>query len=364
MKILVAPNAFKGALDALEAAKIIKAELEQRDPYFNIEISPIADGGDGTCDLLGSALGLEKVEVITLDAIGRSKLGYYYWDRYKQLAFIDVSIVSGIKVLNKNQINPFIASTYGTGLLIKDAIARGVVQVYLGLGGSASIDLGIGILQALGFSFLDDKGRALIPFTDSFFTKISHIQRPIQASKIRFTCICDVSNSFFGANGAVKTFGPQKGLPISEIEEFETKSKRITDLLSLKTLKDIPDSFGFGAAGGIAYGLSYFYPVEIEAGSSWFFNIINLEEKIKHCDTVITGEGIYDRQSKDGKGCFELLRLAKKFNKKSILITSKVEGIEPDFDQVILLPYLDFNSGNFKDLARGNLKSALANIEI
>ncbi|MFN3800563.1 glycerate kinase [Belliella pelovolcani] len=363
MKILVAPNAFKGTIDSLAVAEIIKVELEQLNPDFDIEISPIADGGDGTCELVGHALGIEKVGKMGLDAIGRSKFGYYYWDKLRRIAYLDVSTVSGINDLNESQRNPFIANTYGTGILIQDAIARGAEQVYLGLGGSASIDLGTGILQALGFSFLDEKGRALIPFTDLFLTKISHIQRPPHGSKIKLTCVCDVSNPFFGTNGAIKTFGPQKGLNDSEMESFEVNCKRIIDLFSRKISKVIPDGSGFGAAGGIAYGLSHFYSVEIEAGSSWFFNKVNLEDKIQQSDIIITGEGIYDQQSKAGKGCFALLQIAKKYNKKSVLITSKVKGVEPDFDQVVILPELDFNKKDFKKLARSNLKNAIGKID-
>ncbi len=359
MKFLVSPNAFKGTIEAGQAAEIIGEALQDCIPNASIHLAPIADGGDGTCDLLGSALGLEKQTVTTVDAIGRSCKGYYFLEG--KHAYMDVSTVSGIKHLKSYQRNPWLASSYGTGELIKDAISHGVEEVILGLGGSASIDLGLGILGGLGYQFLDEKGRAIAYFSDSFFTKIKHIQAPIKKQELRFRLLCDVNNTFFGNAGAIPVFGPQKGLPTTEFEAFENTLRELLNLLAKKTKKTVSDQASFGAAGGIAYGLSYFYNVKIEAGASYFFDTVNLEEQGKHADWIITGEGMYDAQSAAGKGSYELLQLAKKHQKPILLITAGSGGEGSGFEHIVRLPALNMDKPDFQEIACKNLSEAVSN---
>ncbi|WP_291786283.1 glycerate kinase [Cecembia sp.] len=359
MKILIAPNAFKGTLEADEAAKIISDALLEKHPDWETKCLPIADGGDGTCYLLGKALGLEEKEEWVLDALGRSIKGYYYLDQKSQTAFVDVSTVSGIKHLSNPERNPWVASTYGTGQLIQASIKAGANHIVLGLGGSASVDLGLGILAALGFGFLDEKGRAVAMFSDSFMQRIQYIQRPIQSINIRFSCLCDVANTFWGKAGAIPVFGPQKGLPRHEIPVFESSCHRILNLLSKKVRKEIPDQVGFGAAGGIAFGLAHFFELKMERGAQWFFSKVGMPEKVGWADLVITGEGKYDEQSAGGKGSYELLQLCKKLDKPCVLITAG-DGFEGSaFHQVMVLPDLDFLSPDFRKKARENLRRSI-----
>ncbi|AFL85172.1 glycerate kinase [Belliella baltica DSM 15883] len=362
MKILVAPNAFKGSIDADDAASIIGSTLLSCNQELELDICPIADGGDGTCFLLGKALGLKRVEKYALDALGRPCLGYYFLKEEEQTAYLDISTVSGLKNLKFYEINPQIANSYGTGELIQDAISLGFKHVVLGLGGSASIDLGIGILRALGYLFLDDKGRELSMFSENLLQNISHIQIPIKKIDLRFTVLCDVDNTFFGSKGAIPLFGSQKGLDQASQSDFIKDCARFFELLFKKTKKEIADQAGFGAAGGIAYGLSHFFPVDIKMGSKYFFEQVNLENRIRKADLIITGEGRYDHQSARGKGTYELLQLAKKHQKKTILITSGNEGLQDGFDQVGSLPDLDFENKNFKAIAEENLRQVLIDI--
>ncbi len=356
MKILISPNAFKGTVEAEEAAEIISDALLEKHPEWETKCLPIADGGDGTCYLLGKAMGLEAREEWVLDALGRSVKGYYFMESASKTAYLDVSTVSGIKYLSNAERNPKVASTYGTGQLIQSAIHAGAEQIVLGLGGSASVDLGLGILVALGFGFLDEKGREIPLFSDTYMQRIQHVQRPVQLAKVRFTCLCDVNNTFWGPEGAIPVFGPQKGLSEHDITDYEQSCKRVLDLLSKKIQKEVPDRKGFGAAGGIAYGLAHFFEIQMEMGAEWFFEKVDLEKKIQWADLVITGEGKYDQQSTGGKGSYELLQLCKKADKTCVLITAG-NGFEGSgFQEVLVLPDLDFSSPDFREKAKENLR--------
>lgn len=357
--ILIAPNAFKGTIEADVAAEILANAWSQKYPQDTLVTCPIADGGDGTCWLLGKALGLQQIQCWTVDPIGRPIQGFYFWDEPNQAAYLDVSTVSGIKHLSQEQLNPWVASSFGTGEVIKYAINQGATSIYLGLGGSASVDLGLGILGGLGFQFLDEKGRSLAFFTDSFFEKIAFIQSPIPFPTIRFELICDVDNTFFGTKGAIPVFGPQKGLLESDSQRFETSSKRIIALLEQKSKKALADQPSFGAAGGIGFGLSFFFDIRIHKGAQFFFQLINLEAKVTQADLIITGEGRYDSQSSGGKGSYELLQLAKKYQKPCWLITSGDEGEQDGFDRILRLPNLNFSSPDVKQEAKINLLNSI-----
>lgn len=359
MHILIAPNAFKGTIEAEDSARIIANALGEKYPEASLSLCPIADGGDGTCYLLGKALNLIQHFKTCLDALGRPIEGYYFLTEDKQTAFLDVSTVSGIKHLKSYERQPWISTTYGTGELIASAVDMGAKHIVLGLGGSATIDLGIGILGALGYVFLDQNGRQLPFFSENFLKHVAHIQKPIKKLNIKFTCLCDVENTFFGEKGAIPVFGPQKGLDGSELQKFEDSAKRLLNLFSEKTGKKNDDLPGFGAAGGIAYGLSFFFPVEIKMGANWFFEQVGMGDKVKWADYILTGEGKYDSQSEGGKGSYELLQLAKRYGKKCILVTSGNEALEAGFDEVLVLPDLDFKQQDFQETARKNLVESI-----
>lgn len=359
MKILISPNAFKGTIEADEAAAIIRGAIKDVNPNAETAVLPIADGGDGTCYLLGKALGLESQQIWALNALGRSVRGYYFFDANSKTAYLDVSTVSGIKDLQTVERNPWVASTYGTGQLIQAAVKAGANHIVLGLGGSATVDLGIGILAALGFGFLDEKGREISLFSDTFLNKIQHIQRPVHSLDIRFTCLCDVNHTFWGPKGAIPVFGPQKGLPPDEIPNFEKTCEGVLTILSQKAKKAVPDQKGFGAAGGIAFGLAHFFQVELKMGAQWFFSKVGMVEKVAWADLVITGEGKYDHQSAGGKGSYELLQLCKQAGKPCYLVTAGNNFGNAGFKKVLVLPDLDFSSPDFRQKAKENLRRSI-----
>jgi glycerate kinase len=348
MRFLIAPNAYKGTFTALEAVALIEEVLVHSYPSSQFTSQALADGGDGTCALLADSLGLERIDCLSLNAIGQPIPGFYAWEPSSKTAFLDVSTCSGLGVLPTYAREPNLASTFGTGILIQHAIQKGAKHLILGLGGSATIDLGAGILQALGFLFLDQNGREIPAFSPEFLKRSRHIQRPLRLPEVSFTCLCDVRNPFFGPKGAVRVFGPQKGVKEAEIEATEVSTADFVDLLL--------DQPGFGAAGGIAFGLAQFFPCQLEFGALYFFEQVNLEEKVRQADWILTGEGQYDAQSEAGKACYELLQLARKQGKKIALIASGKEGYDSGFDAVLELPALDFAQTDFKKKAQEQIQ--------
>lgn len=354
MRVLIAPNAYKGTLSAQEAAGIIAGCVEEFHPFASLHVLPIADGGDGTCDLLAEALQLEKIGMWTLDAFGRPIYAYFARDTRSKTLYVDCSSASGIRHLREEERHPFVASTFGTGSLILRGWQEGLTRVVLGLGGSASIDLGIGILQALGFSFLDINGRELLPFSDHLFEKTAYIQRGFFNHKLEFDCLCDVSNPFFGSTGAAAVFGPQKGLDSTRMPEYNAHAKQLIHLLYQKGGKPFADKPGYGAAGGIALGLAAFFETRLHVGASYFFEKVGLDQAVQQSDLILTGEGRFDGQSLGGKACFELLKVAKNYQKKIAIITSGDEVYNFDFDYVMKLPNLNFSDPDLAGIARKN----------
>ncbi len=361
MRFLIAPNAYKGTFTALEAVALMEEVLGQEDP-FSVWISQaLADGGDGTCALLAESLNLERIDCLSLNAIGQPISGFFAWEAASKTAYLDVSTCSGIGVLQEHARQPSLTSTFGTGILIQHAIQKGAKRLILGLGGSATIDLGAGILQALGFLFLDQNGREIPAFSPEFLNRCRHIQRPLRLPEVAFTFLCDVKNSFLGPNGAVRIFGPQKGLREAELEATEVSTTDFMELLLRKSTDPISDQPCFGAAGGIAFGLAQFFPYQLEFGAPYFFKQVNLEEKVQQVDWILTGEGQYDLQSEEGKACFQLKELARKYSKKIALIASGKEGHRSGFDAVLELPSLDFSDTDYKKKAREQFQGLLRN---
>jgi glycerate kinase len=359
MRILISPNAFKGTMSAQKAGEIISAFIHSNFGTVETQIYPIADGGDGTCQLLTNTLNLKYIACWSLNVYGLPVSSYFGWDSNSFKAYIDISAVSGLGALAGEDLNPRLASTYGTGIIIQEALALGAKEIVLGLGGSATIDLGIGILAAIGLEFLDDKGRTLTLFSPDYLKRIKHIQRTPRIPQVNFVCLCDVKNQLFGNTGAIPVFGPQKGVLQKEFSEYENRLYQLIKMIYKKSKKTFVDKEGYGAAGGVAAGLSAFFSTELEIGSSYFFDQIDLDSKLSWAELVITGEGRYDSQSKAGKASYELLLRAKKQGRKVALITSGKEGITDGFDLVISLPDLDFCSKNLSQLAEENLNSAL-----
>jgi glycerate 2-kinase len=355
MNWLVAPNAFKGTIEADRAAELIKEAIMASNVAHKVSSCPIADGGDGTCYLLSEILGLEKINALACGPLGRPMAGFFSMEEITRTAFLDVSTVSGIKWLKEFQKDPWTCSSYGTGELVVRAIAQGAKEIVMGLGGSATVDMGTGILRALGFLFLDEGGREIPVFSPGFLDKVAHIQQTKTNIDIKFTILCDVENTYFGDRGAIPVFGPQKGLKEGDLGKFEAASKKVFDLLRKKSRLNLVDKKGFGAAGGIALGLSAFFDTRLVSGAGYFFEKVQMADRIRNADIIITGEGRYDQQSDEGKGSYELLKMAHALGKQIWLITSGMDARGSGFDRVLELPDLDFGSAELVSQAEQNL---------
>ncbi|WP_448517998.1 glycerate kinase [Rhodoflexus sp.] len=364
MQILIAPNAFKGTIEADDAAKIVAEILQQRYPQAKIVCCPIADGGDGTCRLLGKNLQWQPHSVSATDARGRAIIATYYYDAPTNTVCTDVSSASGIRHLAPNERDVWSASTFGTGQLIADAVRQGAQHIALGLGGSASVDMGLGILQALGLKLYDADHQLIAPFSYRWLERIAAFSAEHLQPVGKITCLCDVDNPFFGEQGAIPVFAPQKGLQAADIQYFTANAARIFSLLQ-QINPSLMDKPTFGAAGGIAMGLSTFYDVEMVSGSAYFFEAVQMERLIAQSDWIITGEGRYDFQSESGKGCHALLLLAKKYGKRISLISSgsAAELANSGFDDVYVLPPLDFGAADVISVARQQFEQMAASIK-
>ena len=321
-KILIAPNAFKYSLNAIEVAKFIKSALNSLNLNLECELSPIADGGDGTIDILNFNYPNSKfIKTKVHDPLMREiKSSWLLWD--ENTAVIELAKASGITLLSEKELNPFWANTYGTGELVLSALDKGCKKIIVALGGSATIDGGVGILEALGIRF-EDKKKNKVNSGGGFLSSIekinsNHLDRRIRDCEL--SLLCDVNIPLTGENGTVHKFASQKGAKEGEKVILEKGMKHLSKIAKQYTRNNFELEPMTGSAGGVAFSLKTFLGAKLSPGFLYLANLISLEEKIKNSDLIITGEGNLDSQSLMGKGVIELAKLAKKHNKKVIVL--------------------------------------------
>ena len=314
MKILIAPDKFKGTLSAESICAIIEKAILQYDGSIQVLKHPMADGGDGTLDLLKLYLDLDETSVQTVDPLGRKIEASYV--HQGSTAYIELASASGYVLLNDNERSPLHSSTYGTGLMIRHAIENGFSKIVLLLGGSATNDAGTGILHALGFKFKDKKSKPIRPsgITLSQVEEITHDQS-IDLKNIQFKLFCDVNNPLYGPSGAAFTYAKQKGASPEEIVLLDKGLKQFAQLILNIPGKDINAIPGAGAAGGVPAGIAAFLNSEIVSGTQELIQLTGLENKLTCSDIIISGEGCVDEQSTMGKVVHGVQSLCVKHNK-------------------------------------------------
>lgn len=322
MKILLAPNSMKGSLNAFDFADQVEKAFRSVSDTFCIRKIPVADGGDYTGEVLSRALKAEKVSIQVEGPCG-SKVTAGISVSGKT-AIIEMADASGMKLLQPDELNPLETSSFGTGQLIQKAIDLGCSEIWLAIGGSATVDGGMGMAEALGFRFFDQKNQ-LLKGNGKNLEKISEIVIPENLPECSFKIICDVDNVLLGEMGAARVFGPQKGATPEMVEILENGLKNIAQIISEKTGKNISDNEGTGAAGGIAVPLLAFFNAEIVPGASFVLSALDFEKNVKWADVVITGEGKFDEQTLHKKAPFEVARLAKNCGKTVYAITGQTE---------------------------------------
>ena len=334
MRILIAPDKFKGSLTAIEVASAIRDGFFSVFPDARFDIVPVADGGEGTAEIFREALGGQRVEVSAHDALGRPVTASYAWIPSSEVAVIDMSSASGLWRIADAERDPRRASTFGTGELMVDAIARGAKNLMIGLGGSATNDAGAGMAAALGWMFLDERNETVAPHPAEF-PRIRQIIPPDTPLSCSVTGLCDVKNPLLGELGATRVFGPQKGVTPETLTSLEDGLAHLANLYREQMGRDFIETPGAGAAGGLGFGLLAFCRGSLEPGFQAVARLMDLDSKAAGADLVITGEGRLDAQSLHGKAPYEIARLAARHGKPVIGFAGLVEEALPEFDACV-----------------------------
>lgn len=326
MKILIAPDKFKGSLTAIQVCDAIKKGLSQSGMQSEIVTLPLADGGEGTLEALSSYQDFQRIEILVSNPFGDKIRTYYLYDDKHKVAFIELASASGLMLLDKSSRNVAKANTYGTGEQIKHSIDIGATQIFLTIGGSASNDAGTGILQALGFVFKDRDGKVLRPCGENL-SCISSIEWP-QSNEIfintKFVVLCDVSNPLSGPDGAAYVYGPQKGADEKMVKLLDDGLRHFADLSTELTGKDLSRQPGAGAAGGTGFGLCTYLNAELKPGIQSIMEMLDFEAHLKDASVVISGEGKLDEQTLSGKVVSGVYEQCRKHRKDLILVAGHI----------------------------------------
>lgn len=337
MKILISPNAFKHAMPAFEVAKAIQKGVVNILPDAECILLPIGDGGDGTGDLLSQHLGAETISTTAKDPFGNIIITGFGYVKAEGLAIIEMCYASGIRLVAPEHLNPLFATSYGTGELMKRALDEGAKKIILGMGGSATVDGGTGILRALGMKFLDGDGREIIYPKD--LSKLHHIEVSELDTRINdceVIVLCDVGNFLLGTEGAAAVFGPQKGATPEMVTTLNEGLKRLSEVASRIGGKDMAAVNSGGTAGGAAAGLYAVINAKLVNGIEYFLDLVGFDAAVQDAAVVITGEGRLDEQTLQGKGPFGVARRAKQKGVMVIGLAGKVDDpehkLKPWFD--------------------------------
>ena len=317
VRILIAPDKFKGSLSAPAAAEAIARGLRSVWPDAQLDLAPIADGGEGFAEALKVALGAEWVDVASEDALGRPVAARYAWLDCERLAILEMSEASGLHRIAPQDRDPLRADTFGTGILIAHAIAGGARRILVGLGGSATTDGGAGMARALGFRFINHEGRDF-PAAPGALASLANIVRPADLALPEIFAACDVQNPLLGERGAARVYGPQKGADAAAVALLDGALTRLADVCAADLGCDHRDVPGSGAAGGLGFGLLTFCGAKIRPGFDMIAETLRLGERIAAADLVITGEGRIDDQTLDGKGPAGVAALARSAGRRVI----------------------------------------------
>ncbi len=324
MRVLVAPDKFKGSLSAAEAAAAIIRGWRDAWPESDLTPAPIADGGEGFSEALCAALGGEWITTSAEDAIGRPITARYVWIASENLAVIEMSEASGLWRLQSEERDPLRANTFGTGQLMRHAAERGAKKILVGLGGSATTDGGIGMAAALGYVLNDSHGAPINPYP-SQLPSLARIDRSKAFPLPRVVAACDVQNPLLGVRGTAHVFSPQKGATPEIAGALEAGLANLADVVQRDLACDFRDTPGAGAAGGIGYGLLSFCGAEMRPGFDLVAEVLNLDAQIAACDLVITGEGRLDGQTLEGKGPAGIAALAHRHGKPVLALAGSID---------------------------------------
>lgn len=328
MKILLAPDSFKESMSAKKVTESMEKGLKYVLPDAEYIKIPMADGGEGTVESLIESTSGQIYNVEVIGPVGNAVKSFYGILGNGETAVIEMAAASGIQLISKDERNPLFTTTYGTGQLIKHALYKGVKHIIIGIGGSATNDGGVGMLEALGIRFLDINGEE-IPKGGGYLHRIHKVDTSSLDSRlldVNIEVACDVTNPLTGKDGASYVFGPQKGANKEMVEILDQNLKHYARIVKEQIGKDIDRTPGAGAAGGLGAGLLGFLNARLVRGVDLVIKHSNLEEHVKDADFVFTGEGSVDGQTIFGKTPFGVASIAKEYNIPVILLAGKIGG--------------------------------------
>jgi len=330
MRIIIAPDSFKESLSAKDVCSHIERGIKRADPKAEVLKIPLSDGGEGALETLNIFVEGKFKSLSSVDPVQRPIVSRYFLFEQQKTAWIELASASGLSLISKKERNPLITNTFGTGLLIKDALESGCSKIILGIGGSATNDGGTGIVAALGGQFLTKKGNPIFPSGKNMH-KIEQLHESEMMQKlnsIEFIIASDVSNPLTGDKGCSRTYAPQKGAKPKDIQKLENGMIHFAKFLKNHTGIEWDRVEGGGAAGGTGAGISALLGGIIKSGFEVLSEIIDLETKIRNSDLLITGEGKYDEQSAFGKLVFRISEMASQKNIPVIVLAGIAEEVD------------------------------------
>ncbi len=325
MKIIIAMDSFKSSISAVCACKIVKDTLQSVCPDYGIVCIPMADGGEGTAEAMMVARGGQWVEIQAMGPLPQMQVnaGFAFFPDTK-VALVEMAKASGLELLNPGRANPIETTTFGTGQLILAAADYGADKILLAVGGSATVDGGVGAAQALGWKFLDSDGKP-VGFGGGQLEYIDEIIRPNGLDLPEIEVLCDVDNPLCGENGAARIFGPQKGATAEMVERLEAGLSHLAEVVRERLGIQIDEIPGTGAAGGLSAGAIAFMDAKLVSGVETIIRESGLAEEISDADWIITGEGRFDSQSLRGKVVSGITNVAKQNRARVGVIAGSVE---------------------------------------
>lgn len=326
MKVVIAIDSLKGSLSSIEAGTAAKEGILKAKPDADIIVKPLADGGEGTVDALIEGLNGKRIDITVTGPMGKPVSCYYGYLEKSNTAIMEMASAAGITLVPDSEKNPLLATTYGVGEMITDAMKKGCRNFIIGIGGSATNDGGIGMLKALGYQFFDKNGND-VGEGGQALSKIASINIENCNSlihKCRFRIACDVNNPLCGKNGATYIYGPQKGVTDSLKTDLDKGMDNFAKVTAAALGHDNSNTPGAGAAGGLGFAFLSYIGAELTPGIELILNAVGLEDELKDAEIVVTGEGRLDHQTAMGKAPVGVARLAKKYNSKVIAFAGAV----------------------------------------
>lgn len=336
-KVVVASDSFKGCLSSWQVAEAVEKGIHDAAPGCDVVKLAVADGGEGSMDALMTTLGGMTEDLVVRDPLGRElQAGYVILE--DQTAVIEMARASGLTLLRPDERNPMLTSTYGTGQMISDALDRGCRRFMICIGGSATNDAGTGMLEALGYRFIDSEGNILKGCGEALgrisSIDVSNVHPALTESE--FIVACDVDSPFCGPDGAAHVYGPQKGASPEMVEQLDRGMRHFARIISQSTGVGVTDMPGAGAAGGLGGALKAFMKAEISRGADMVLDAVHFDDAIKDADLVITGEGRIDSQTLAGKLPYVVARRAAVQNIPVVALCGCAQVSElPCFERII-----------------------------